>query len=142
MKKKVPPRPGLVLKKLYLEPLDISHETLAKKSGIPQKTVSDLVNNRTEITIDLSKKLTKFFETEPDFWINLQTNYDLWQSKEGNRGTDDPFYTLMRMSGDAIFKLIGVDSPENYTAKAVVLKEKKLYPDIMAVPKTCWLFIR
>lgn len=53
-----------------------------------------------------------------------------------SRGTDDPFYKLMHIGGEAILTLIGVKSPKDYKPKAVVLKEKKLYPDIIAEPKT------
>jgi hypothetical protein len=53
-----------------------------------------------------------------------------------SRGSDDPFYKLMHIGGEAILKLLGAASPEDYTPKAVVLKEKKLYPDIIAEPKS------
>jgi len=55
--------------------------------------------------------------------------------KRESRGTDDPFFKLMKVGGEAVLKLIGIDPPDNYISRAVVLKEKKLYPDIMAVPK-------
>jgi len=79
-------------------------------------------------------KLSKVFDTKPEFWVNLQTAYDLWYA-EGNRGTDEPFYKLMKLSGEAMLKFIGASHTSGYDAKAVVLKEKSLYPDIMAVPK-------
>ena len=51
-----------------------------------------------------------------------------------SRGTDDPFYKLMHAGGPALLKLIGITSPESYRPEAIVLKEKKLYPDIVAMP--------
>jgi hypothetical protein len=63
----------------------------------------------------------------------LQSAYDLWYA-EGNRGTDEPFYELMCFENEAILKLAGAQKHMGYEAKAVVLKQKSLYPDIMAVP--------
>ena len=48
------------------------------------------------------------------------------RGQDGARGTDNPFYYLMRVCSDAVLKLIGVESPSDYIAKAVVLKEKNL----------------
>ena len=73
-------------------------------------------------------------KTQPEFWINLQAAYDLWYA-EGNKGTDEPFYKLMQLSGEAVLKLIGASHTSGFEAKAIVLKEKSLYPDIIAIPK-------
>ena len=53
----------------------------------------------------------------------------------GTRGTDDAFYHLMLIGGEAVLKLLGVKDPTGYEAKAVVLKGKELRPDILALPK-------
>jgi len=66
--------------------------------------------------------LSDFFETQPEFWLNLQAAYDLWYT-EGNKGTDDPFFKLMQLRGEAILKLIGTSHTSGYEAKAIVLKE-------------------
>ncbi len=133
-KKGSPPHPGKILKEHYLDVERISNKSLAARIGESRKTVSDIANGLGYITPDIALKLSDVFGTTSDFWISLQTNYDLWHAKDGVRGSDDPFYSLMRVCGDAVLKLLGVRSPDKYLAKAVVLKEKKLYPDIMAVP--------
>jgi len=84
------------------------------------------------ITYDLSVRLADIFHTSPEFWVILQVQYD---ESEKSRGTDFPFYQLMTIMGDAMLKLIGVQSNNEYQARAIVLKEKKLYPDIVAFPK-------
>ncbi|MDM8535783.1 DUF2887 domain-containing protein [Desulfobacterales bacterium HSG17] len=56
------------------------------------------------------------------------------RKKSQSKGTDDPFYKLMKIGGEAVLKLIGINRPDNYEARAIVLKEKKLYPDIVAFP--------
>ena len=57
-------------------------------------------------------------------------------SKKTKRGTDEAFFGLMKVSGAAILKLIGIDpvDADNYTFKSIVLKEKKLEPDIVGYP--------
>ncbi len=134
IKKGSPPHPGKILKMHFLDVFDISIKSLADEIGESIKTVSDIVNELSYITPDIALKLSEIFNPAPEYWVSLQTHYDLWCAKAGDRGTDNPFYTLMRVCGEAILKLIGVESPAEYIAKAVVLKEKKLYPDIVAVP--------
>jgi hypothetical protein len=58
------------------------------------------------------------------------------QSKKMKRGTDEAFFGLMRVSGTAILKLIGIDPLDavNYSFKSIVLKEKKLEPDTVGYP--------
>jgi predicted transposase YdaD len=58
------------------------------------------------------------------------------QSKKAKRGTDEAFYGLMKVSGTAVLKLIGIkpDDADNYIFKSIVLKEKKLEPDIVGFP--------
>jgi len=53
----------------------------------------------------------------------------------GTRGTDDAFYHLMLIGGEAVLKLLGVKDPTGYEAKAIVLKGKELRPDILALPR-------
>ncbi|MEW5802083.1 MAG: hypothetical protein AB1847_08265, partial [bacterium] len=65
----------------------------------------------------------------------------------GRRGTDDAFYHLMLIGGEAVLKLLGVKDPAGYEAKAVVLKGKELRPDILALPRSSgqeakeWVYI-
>jgi len=54
-----------------------------------------------------------------------------YDQSEKARGTDYPFYQLMTIMGDAMLKLIGVKSNHEYQPRAIVLKEKRLYPDIV-----------
>ncbi|KPA17072.1 plasmid maintenance system antidote protein [Candidatus Magnetomorum sp. HK-1] len=64
--------------------------------------------------------------------VLLQLQYD---QSEKSRGTDSPFYQLMTIMGDAMLKMIGVQSNNEYIPRSIVLKEKRLYPDIVAFPK-------
>ena len=124
--------PGHILQKIFMEPQCIAPEDLAVSLKIKQSTLTRVIKGQQSITTDLSLKLSDYFQTTPEFWISLQINYD---QSEASRGTDDPFYSLMQISGDALLKLIGIQSNKEYEPRAVVLKEKRLYPDIIAFPK-------
>jgi addiction module HigA family antidote len=135
MKKSPPIRPGLVLKRNYLIPNNMSVSDLADKMNVRYNVVNNIISGRGSITPDIALVLPKIFnDTKAEFWINLQSAYDLWYA-EGNRDTDEPFYELMCFENEAILKLVGAKKHTGYEAKAVVLKQKSLYPDIMAVPQ-------
>ena len=130
--KNVKIHPGKILKTKYIDPHQISVKALADKLNISLKKLMSIIKGKQSITYDLSLKLANIFETSSEFWILLQLQYD---QSEKSRGTDDPFYTLMTIMGDAMLKLIGVESNNDYIARSIVLKEKRLYPDIVAFPK-------
>jgi addiction module HigA family antidote len=75
---RAPNHPGRILRKDYLEPLDISITELAGALGVSRKTTSKIVNERGGITPEMAVRLSRAFGTTPDLWMNLQSNYDLW----------------------------------------------------------------
>ncbi len=82
-----PSHPGLILKKLYLEPLNVSNTKLAETLGVSRKAISQIVNERKSVTPEMALRLSRAFpNTSPDFWLNLQKNFDLWQTT--HRSTD------------------------------------------------------
>lgn len=48
--------------------------------GGSRKTLSKIINERGAVTPDMALRLSRAFDTTPDLWLNLQTNYDLWQA--------------------------------------------------------------
>lgn len=72
-----PIHPGEVLRELYLEPLGMSSGALAKKLGVPRTRIERVVTEKTAITPDTALRLSKFFGTTPQLWMNMQTGYDL-----------------------------------------------------------------
>ncbi len=80
-KKRCPGHPGLILKNLYLEPLSISNAKLAEILGVSRKAISSIVNERKSITPDMALRLSQAFpNSTAESWLNLQKNYDLWQT--------------------------------------------------------------
>jgi len=72
-----PIHPGEILNALYLTPLDMSAGVLAGKLNVPRTRVERIVAGRVGITSDTALRLAKFFDTTPEFWMNLQTAYEL-----------------------------------------------------------------
>jgi addiction module HigA family antidote len=72
-----PIHPGEILLEDFLKPLAISQHGLAKALGVPAQRIHDLVHGRRAMTADTALRLARFFDMEAQFWMNLQTRYDL-----------------------------------------------------------------
>lgn len=55
---------------------------MADTLGVSRKTLSKIINERGAITPDMALRLSRAFDTTPDFWLNLQKNYDLWHAEK------------------------------------------------------------
>ena len=84
---RAPTHPGGILKRLYLQPLNLSTVALAKAIGVSRKTISKLVNERGTITPEMALRLSIAFNTTPQLWLNLQQNYDLWRAQRMAKGS-------------------------------------------------------
>lgn len=73
-----PAHPGEILHELYLKPLNVTITQAAKALGVTRKHVSAIVNARAPITPDMAVRLAAVFATEPELWVNMQAQYDLW----------------------------------------------------------------
>jgi addiction module HigA family antidote len=76
-----PPHPGEILRADYLEPLGLSVTAAAQALGVTRKTLSSVLNERAGISPAMAHRLAKALDTTPELWINLQAQYDLWQSR-------------------------------------------------------------
>src|SRR5205807_3045074 len=72
-----PVTPGEMLKEEFLVEYGLSQNQLAKAIGISPNRVAEIVNNRRRITADTALRLGLYFGNSPEFWLNLQTHYDL-----------------------------------------------------------------
>lgn len=72
-----PMHPGEVLKELYLDPLGMSAIALARHLNVPRTRIERLVKGTTGMTPDTALRLARAFETTPNYWINMQTNFDM-----------------------------------------------------------------
>src|SRR5262245_6897034 len=72
-----PAHPGEVLREDFLKPLDLSEYALAKAIGAPQIRISAIVNGKRAITPDTALGPARYFGTSAEFWLGMQTIYDL-----------------------------------------------------------------
>lgn len=79
--------PGEILRLEFLEPLGITPYRLSKDIGVPQTRISEILSEKRSITADTALRLSKYFGNSAQFWLNLQTQYDLRQAQEENRET-------------------------------------------------------
>jgi antitoxin HigA-1 len=72
-----PIMPGEILLEEFLKPLGISQNELARAINVPPNRISQIINGKREITADTALRLGRFFGIEPEFWLNLQTRYNM-----------------------------------------------------------------
>src|ERR1700743_2676811 len=72
-----PVHPGELLREDYLHELGMSANALAKALKVPAPRVNDVLRGRRGISADTAVRLARYFDTTPQFWLNLQTAYDL-----------------------------------------------------------------
>ena len=72
-----PCHPGEILKYEFLLPLELSAGQLANRIGVPRSRIERLVKETSPITIDTALRLARFFGSTPQFWLNLQNNFDV-----------------------------------------------------------------
>ena len=70
--------PGDILKTEFMEPLGLSSYRLAKELHVSAPRVNDLTRGRRSITADTAMRLSRYFGTTAQFWLNLQNKHDLW----------------------------------------------------------------
>ena len=68
---------GEMLKEEFLVEYGLTQNHLAKAIGISPNRIAEIVNNRRRITADTALRLSLYFGNSPEFWMNLQTHYDL-----------------------------------------------------------------
>lgn len=72
-----PVHPGEILNEEFLRPLDMSANRLATAINVPTNRITEIVAERRIVTADTALRLAKAFGTTPEFWLNLQTTYEL-----------------------------------------------------------------
>ncbi len=77
VKKLKPVHPGVILKHDFLKPLELSAYRLAIELGVSRPTVSQIVGGDRSITADMALRLSRYFGTSAEVWLNLQAQHDL-----------------------------------------------------------------
>ena len=74
---RIPTHPGEILREEFLAPLGLSQVSFAAHIGVPVQRVNEIVRGKRGITPDTAWLFAEALGTSPEFWLNLQTNYDL-----------------------------------------------------------------
>ena len=77
-----PPHPGAIIRYECLEPLGLTVTRAAKGLGVTRQALSDLVNERAGVSVEMSIRLSQAFGSTPETWLGMQAAYDLWQVRE------------------------------------------------------------
>jgi addiction module HigA family antidote len=77
-----PITPGEILLEEFLNPLGISRSKLARDINVPVRRINDIVQGKRAITPDTALRLSVYFSMSPEFWMNLQSHYDLKLAKQ------------------------------------------------------------
>jgi addiction module HigA family antidote len=72
-----PVHPGEILLEEFLRPMELSQYALAHATGVPPRRINEIVLGKRAISADTALRLGRYFGIEPQFWLNLQSRYDL-----------------------------------------------------------------
>ncbi|PWJ24261.1 addiction module HigA family antidote [Branchiibius hedensis] len=72
-----PVHPGEVLMEDFIEGFGITQNKLAVAIGVPPRRINEIVHGKRAVTADTALRLGRYFGIEPQFWLNLQSRYDL-----------------------------------------------------------------
>jgi len=75
--------PGEVLLEEFLVPMGISQNALARATGVPPRRINEIVLGKRALTADTALRLAAFFGTSEGFWLGLQADYDLEETRLG-----------------------------------------------------------
>jgi antitoxin HigA-1 len=74
--------PGEILEEEFLKPMGISQYRLARDIGVPPRRINEIAKGQRAITADTALRLGRYFRMSPQFWLNLQTHYDLEREQQ------------------------------------------------------------
>ena len=72
-----PITPGEILREDFMEPMGLSINRLARDLAVPPNRISEIVNGKRAVTADTALRLQRYFKVEAQFWLNLQSEYNL-----------------------------------------------------------------
>lgn len=80
-----PPHPGGIVRRQCLEPLGLSVTEAAKGLGVTRQALSDLLNEKAGVSVEMAIRLSRAFGSSAETWLGLQTAYDLAQARDRAR---------------------------------------------------------
>ncbi|WP_367605784.1 HigA family addiction module antitoxin [Legionella sp. W05-934-2] len=86
-KEKTPPHPGEILLKRYLEPNGLTQLAFAEHLGWTYARLNEIINIKRGVTADSALSFSEALGTTAEYWMNLQTSWDLWHAKKDHKPT-------------------------------------------------------
>ena len=77
-----PPHPGEIVHRECLEPLGLTVTRAARGLGVTRQALSDLVNEKSGVSVEMAIRLSRAFGSSPETWLGMQTAHDLWRIRE------------------------------------------------------------
>lgn len=77
-----PTHPGEMLVEEFLNPMGLTQRQLAEAIRVSYQRINEIVNGRRGVTPATALRLARFFKNSPDFWMNLQLRWDLYQARQ------------------------------------------------------------
>ena len=77
-----PPHPGEIIREQCIEPLGLTITAAAKGLGVTREALSELVNGHSGVSPEMAIRLSKAFGGNPETWLRLQLQYDLWHAEQ------------------------------------------------------------
>ncbi len=82
-KRELPPtHPGEMLREDFMPDFDLRTSSMAKALGVSRQTINEILRERRSITPSMSLRLSRLFGNSPEFWLNVQHAWDLWDSEQ------------------------------------------------------------
>lgn len=95
-KNRAPTHPGEMLKKEFLMPLDITQSQFAEHLGWTYARLNEIINGKRGVSVSSALSLSEALNTSPEFWLNLQYQYDLWHEYKHHK----PVKPIVHMNGN------------------------------------------
>jgi len=77
-----PTHPGEMLKEDFMPDFQLNATTMAKALGVSRQTINEILRERRAITPSMALRLSRLFGNSPEFWLNAQHSWDLWDSEQ------------------------------------------------------------
>ena len=77
-----PPHPGGIVKRQCLEPMGLTVTRAAQGLGVTRQALSELINERAGISVEMAIRLSKAFGSTPETWLGMQMAYELWHARD------------------------------------------------------------
>lgn len=84
-KNRQPSHPGEILSRIFLQDMDISQSELARHIGCKPGKINEIVCKKRGVTAEMALTLADALGTSPEFWLNLQASYDLWEAEQDHK---------------------------------------------------------